>query len=156
MKDKHEFLISIYDKKLIVYIIKINHNLYKFGASDNIRQINISEDHELIYCIESKNNILLEQKFKDYLKTTSYYNSNNTEIIDIKSIKCIEGIEVIEGIEEVTEVISIIKTKLIELNQELEKNLPNYELKIKDLNSELKKYKELVIYILKLNNTKNL
>ena len=101
IQDKQEILLTSYDKKCIVYIIKINANLYKFGNTDNIKRRfkehykEISQDIELVYCIESKNNTLLENKLKEYLKTTTFRkeqiinNKNQTEIIQTNDISSI-------------------------------------------------------------------
>lgn len=95
IQDKQEILLTSYNKKCIVYIIKINENLYKFGNTDNIKRRfkehykEIGNNIELIYCIESKNNTLLENNLKEYLKTNTFRkeqiinNKNQTEIIEI-------------------------------------------------------------------------
>jgi len=95
IKDKQEMLLSSYNQKCIVYIIKINQNLYKFGNTDNIKRRfkehykEIGNNIELVYCIESKNNTLLENNLKEYLKTTTFRkeqvinNKNQTELIEI-------------------------------------------------------------------------
>ena len=105
IKDKQQILLDSYHKKCIVYLIKIIVNgiiLYKFGYTDDIkRRISehlreISKDIELVYCIESKNNTLLENELKKYLKNTNFKkeqiinNNNQTELIDIEDISVIQ------------------------------------------------------------------
>jgi phage anti-repressor protein len=78
VKEKHETLVFSYNKKSIVYIIKITINdkvYYKFGYTDNIKK-RINElkrlmkcDLLLVFCIESKDNVKLENKLKQYFKT---------------------------------------------------------------------------------------
>lgn len=116
--NKQRILLDSYHKKCIVYLIKIVGTLYKFGWSDNIEQRlkdhkrDISNDIQLIYCIESKNNKLLETKLKEFLEGTTYRLSkvfnkkNQTELIEIDDI-------------------SIIKQQLILLNNDIafDKNL---------------------------------
>jgi len=93
-----------YNKKCVVYLIKITNTLFKFGNtydiikrfSDHRREIN--QEIQLIFCIESKNNTLLEQKLKDFLKTTDYRKTltikkkNQTELIEINNITIIENL----------------------------------------------------------------
>jgi predicted GIY-YIG superfamily endonuclease len=77
IKEKEKTLLHAYDDKFIVYLIKLDKNLYKFGSSENIKR-RLKEHKKifgnqinLIYCIETKNHILLENKFKEYLATTN-------------------------------------------------------------------------------------
>jgi hypothetical protein len=102
IKEKHDILLESYDNRYIVYLIKINNydNLYKFGASCNIKSRfkqhkNTIKNINLIFCIESKNNLLLETNLKQWLKTTKYQtektfnNLKYTELIEIDDINII-------------------------------------------------------------------
>ena len=73
-KEKQDLLIHSYHKKCIVYLIKVSDTLYKFGFSNNIKK-RMNEhkrlmklDILLVFCIESKNNVELENKFKEFLR----------------------------------------------------------------------------------------
>jgi prophage antirepressor-like protein len=66
-----------FDKRCLVYLIKITINneiIYKFGYTHDIKtrlrthKNQIGEDIELVYCIESKDNKMLERLLKDYLE----------------------------------------------------------------------------------------
>jgi prophage antirepressor-like protein len=103
IKDKENILLQNYKDRSVVYLILIKDNLYKFGWSNEIQERfkthkkEIGEIITLVYCIESKNNILLEQQLKDYLKTTIYRknqkfnNKNQTELIEINDISIIQN-----------------------------------------------------------------
>ena len=144
LSDTHDFLLSSFKKKSICYLIFIACNLYKFGNTDDLKrrlsehQREIGKEIKLVFCIESKDNELLEQNLKDYLRTTNYRRNqiineqNQTELIEIDDI-------------------SIIQNKLIELNKKIEMNkevlqleLKNKELELKNKDLELKD-KELEI-----------
>jgi hypothetical protein len=102
IKDKQHLLLNSYHLKCIVYIIKINNTLYKFGNSDDIKtrfrnhRNDINGSVELIFCIESKNNVKLENELKKYLKKTNYRkeqifnNKIQTELIEIDDITIIQ------------------------------------------------------------------
>lgn len=105
IKDKQNILLNSYHLKCIVYLIKIIINdviLYKFGYTDNIKrrlnehQREINDDIELVYCIESKNNNLLENELKEYLKIANFRkeqiinDKNQTELIEIDDISIIQ------------------------------------------------------------------
>lgn len=122
IQDRQNILLNSYHKKCIVYLIKINENLYKFGNTDNIKRRfsehlrEISKDIQLIYCIESKNNVLLETNLKQYLnqvnfKTENIINGKNqTELIKTDSILDIQN-KLIELNTNIQEDIEILKCK---------------------------------------------
>jgi hypothetical protein len=132
--DKHNILFNSYDNRAIVYLIKFNdyENLYKFGSSNNIKsrflnhKNNMQKNINLIYCIESKNNFLLETSLKQWLKITNYQtektfnNHKYTELIEIDNINII-----INKIEELNEnlydnkVILELQRDNIRLNKEI-------------------------------------
>ena len=136
IKDKENILLQNYNKKSIVYLILINGILYKFGWSNDIiyrlktHKKEIGENITLIYCIESKNNILLEHNLKDYLQNTIYRKNqvfndkNQTELIEIDDV-------------------SIIQNKLEKLNKTIyeDKELLKYKMKILELENENLKLK---------------
>jgi prophage antirepressor-like protein len=152
IKDKETILLKSYDKKSVVYLILINGILYKFGYSNDIKERfkthkkEIGENITLIYCIESKNNILLEQNLKDYLqntnyrKTQSFNDKNQTELIEINDI-------------------TIIQNKLERLNKIIHENKETLEYKMKILeleNENIKlKIKQLVFLQEYTNEEKN-
>ena len=147
LSDTHDFLLSSFKKKSICYLIFIACNLYKFGNTDDLKrrlsehQREIGKEIKLVFCIESKDNELLEQNLKDYLRTTNYRRNqiineqNQTELIEIDDI-------------------SIIQNKLIELNKKIEMNkevlqleLKNKELELKDKELEIQKAKNEELYL---------
>jgi hypothetical protein len=103
IKDRQQILLDSFHQKCIVYLIKITNTLFKFGNSDDIKRRlqehrrEINNDIELVYCIESKNNVKLENDLKDYLKSTNYRKEqvlngkNQTELIEINDIKDIHN-----------------------------------------------------------------
>jgi len=146
IQDKQQIMLNSYHLKSIVYLIKIKiikndteTFLYKFGNTDNINrrlkehQNEIDENLELIYCIESKNNELLEQRLKDYLKTTKY---RITKIFKEKSAKEKVQTELIDIND-----INIIQNKLFELNKNIledREKLVIERLKLENENLKLK------------------
>ena len=66
IKDKESILLKSYDKKSIVYLIFISGILWKFGYTDNIKRRlsehkrEINQDIQLLWCIESNDNLQLE------------------------------------------------------------------------------------------------
>ena len=168
IKDTQQILLDSYNNKSIVYLIKIIiHNiiLYKFGYTDNIKrrvnehQTEINTDIKLIFCIESKNNRLLEIKFKEYLKkincrkTQTINNKVQTELIETDDISIIE-IQLSNLNKDITEDLELLKTKQHILELEIE--LASLKLKQFNLNEidELKQdkndnYNEII------NNQKN-
>ena len=119
-----------FDKRCVVYLIKIllenNEIIYKFGLTDDIvtrlrtHKLQIGENIELIFCIESDNNKLLEKQLKDYLEQ---YNFRIKKVINDKYQTELLKVNDIE----------IIKNKLIELN----KNINNDKLVIMELKNQI-------------------
>jgi prophage antirepressor-like protein len=134
IENKQELLLNNFDKDTIVYLIKISENLYKFGNTDNIkRRFNehrreINDNIQLIFCIDSKNNTLLEQKLKEYLKNTNYRkelkinDKLQTELVEINNI-------------------SIIENQLTILNKNIDENKEHLEIKKLQLELEILKLK---------------
>lgn len=103
-KDTKNTLLDSFDKKWIVYLIKIRDSLYKFGSSRDIKERfrahirEIHENIELVYCIESKDHTNLEQKLKDFIKSSEFQTEDaifnreiaQTELIKIKDVKIIQ------------------------------------------------------------------
>ena len=97
-------LLYSYDLKNVVYLIKIKDTLYKYGFSDDIQNRfkshirEIGKDIQLIYCIESKNNVLLEKHLKKYLEESNIKinqiinTKNQTELFEINDIQTIINI----------------------------------------------------------------
>ena len=130
-KEKEEILLSSFDKKKVVYLIHINNDLYKFGYSNDIssryrkHKKEIDNDIQLIYCIESRDNIVLEKNLKKYLlgtkfRTTKKFNNKiQTELIRIDNI-------------------NIIKDVLLELNKNIyDDELKKLEYKNENLKMEI-------------------
>jgi phage anti-repressor protein/Fe-S-cluster formation regulator IscX/YfhJ len=105
-----------FNKRCLVYLIKITINdeiIYKFGYTDDIvtrlrtHKNQIGDDIELVYCIESKDNKTLEKLLIDYLEQYKFRikriinDKQQTELLKVNDIE-------------------MIKTKLIELNNEIE------------------------------------
>jgi phage anti-repressor protein len=105
-----------FHKRSLVYLIKITLNdeiIYKFGHTDDIvtrlrtHKNQIGEEIELVYCIESKDNKMLEKLLIDYLEQYKFRmqrvfnNKNQTELLKVNDI-------------------DIIKTKLVALNNDIE------------------------------------
>ena len=118
-----------FHNRRIVYLIKIIINgkiIYKFGYTDDIltrlrtHKNQIGDDIELIFCIESKDNILLEKLLIDYLEQYKFRikriinGKTQTELLKVNDIE-------------------MIKVKLIELNNEIE----NEKLLIVKLKNEI-------------------
>jgi phage anti-repressor protein/predicted GIY-YIG superfamily endonuclease len=132
--DKQNILLQSYHKVSVVYLIKVQENLYKFGETDNIkRRFNehrreIHQDIRLVYCIKSKNNSLLEQKLKDYLRCGNHrkeqiINSRvQTELIEIDDIKIIEDqlVKLNNSLIDDQQTILELKAEVLELKKELE------------------------------------
>lgn len=128
-------------------MILIKDNLYKFGWSNEIQdrfkthKKEIGEMITLIYCIESKNNILLEQHLKDYLLTTKDINGQSfrkSQIFKTNTGKDKNQTELIEISD-----ISIIQNKLEILNKSIYEN-KDY-LRIQILKLEIEKLKKNVL-----------
>jgi hypothetical protein len=157
IKDKQQILLDSYDGKSVVYIILICGILYKFGNTDSIKRRfqehlrEIGPNIKLIYCIESKNNTLLENKLKENLKKTKHRKEQiingkvQTELIEINDI-------------------CIIKNTLEELNNKISEDkdlisIINENLKLENENLKLKYEKEIDVdaeYKLKILNEENI
>jgi len=161
--EKMELLLKSFKRKSICYLILIAYNLYKFGNTDDLEERlrahkrEIGRDIILVFCIESKDNELLEQKLKDYLRTTKYRKEqiikghNQTELIEIKDITIIQDklIKFNKKIDEDKEALQLeteLKLKEIELKEiEIQKVNENKELELqKAKNEELKLQLELL------------
>ena len=105
-----------FNKRCVVYLIKViinNEIIYKFGYTDDIvtrlrsHKNQINDDIELIYCIESKDNKMLERLLIEYLEQYKFRikrtinDKQQTELLKVNDIE-------------------IIKNKLIELNNDIE------------------------------------
>ena len=155
IKDTEDLLIKIFHLKCIVYLIQITDTLFKFGFTDDINRRlkehkdQIGNDIVLVFCIESKNNTLLENKFKEYLKTTrqsKIFKTNKnidkkqTELIEINDISIIKKkLEKLNKL--INENLEILKTQehILELKLELEK------LKIERLDDKYKQKENILL-----------
>jgi phage anti-repressor protein len=147
--DKQEILLRSYHKKYIVYLVHIRDILYKFGHSDDIRDRLASHRREygknsrLIYCIESKNNTLLESQIKKYVKAYQKKLIINgevkTELIEINDINLVKKQLVVlnNKIHEDKELL-LCKERILQLENE-KKKLINVEDNITLLTLENKK-----------------
>lgn len=126
VKEKQETLLFSYHKKSIVYIFKIILNgkvYYKFGFTDNIkkrmnehRRLMKCELH-LIFCIESKGNIELENKLKQHFK--NFPNEQCKRItLDINDYEYTEIIDTTGNIN-----INNICSLLVEFNKNIGDNI---------------------------------
>ena len=143
LEKKHEVEMTLknsFNKRSLVYLIKITINneiIYKFGYTDDIvsrlrtHKNQICEDIELVYCIESKDNKMLERLLIDYLEQYKFRirriinDKHQTELLKVNDIE-------------------MIKNKLIELNKDLENEklliikLKNKIIDLENENIELK------------------
>jgi prophage antirepressor-like protein len=164
-----------FDKRCVVYLIKITMNdeiIYKFGYTDDIvtrlrtHKNKIGEDIELVYCIESKDNKMLERLLIDYLEQYKFRikrtinDKQQTELLKVNDIEMIKNklIELNKDVENEKLLIIELKNKIIDLEHE------NIELKrqllVKDdeIVNELKnkiKILEKTILDYKLDNIDN-
>jgi len=134
-------LSNSFNKRSVVYLIKIKLNdeiIYKFGYTDDIvtrlrtHKNTICEDVELVYCIESKDNKLLERLLIDYLEQYNFRikrtinDKQQTELLKVNDIE-------------------MVKNKLVELNKDVENDklliikLQNKIIHLEKENIELKK-----------------
>lgn len=158
IQDKETVLLQNYHKKNIVYFILIEGILWKFGWTNDIHtrlldhKRDIGKDIKLIWCIESKDNMLLESELKEYLKKTNFRKEQkfktNKGILKIQT----ELIEIND--------ISIIQKKVIKINNYIEldntlkfKKIEELELKINELQSENKQLKKQITNINSNENT---
>jgi hypothetical protein len=148
VKDRQQILLDSYHLKCIVYLIKITmiknnieQILYKFGNTDDIikrladhtRDINKNCSIELIYCIESKNNVQLENELKEYLKNTNFRKEYVFKTHKNKNKKQTELIEIND--------ITIIQNKLIQLNKSIQEDKEYLVIERLKLEIELEKLK---------------
>jgi hypothetical protein len=148
VKDRQQILLDSYHIKCIVYLIKITmikdnieQILYKFGNTDDIikrltdhtRDINKNCSIELIYCIESKNNVQLENELKEYLKNTNFRKEYVFKTHKNKNKKQTELIEIDD--------ITIIQNKLILLNKSIQEDKEYLVIERLKLEIELEKLK---------------
>ena len=143
-----------FNKRNLVYLIKITINdeiIYKFGHTDDIitrlraHKNQISEDIELVYCIESKDRKTLERLLIDYLEQYKFRikrtinDKHQTELLKVNDIE-------------------MIKTKLVELNKDLENEkllIIKLKNKIIDLENENIELKHRLITDEYVNELKN-
>ena len=143
-----------FNKRCLVYLIKItidNEIIYKFGYTDDIvtrlrtHKNQIGEDIELVYCIESKDNKMLEKLLIDYLEQYKFRikriinDKQQTELLKVNDIQ-------------------MIKTKLVELNKDLENEkllIIKLKNKIIDLENENIELKQRLITDEYVNELKN-
>jgi phage anti-repressor protein len=136
-----------FNKRSVVYLIKIlidDEIIYKFGYTDDIvtrlrtHKNQIGEDIELIYCIESKDNKMLERLFVEYLEQYNFRikrtinDKQQTELLKVNDIEMIKNKlkELNKDVENEQLLIMTLKNKIIDLeneNIELKKQLHNNE-----------------------------
>lgn len=136
-----------FNKRSIVYVIKILINdelIYKFGYTDDIvsrlrtHKNQIGEDIELVYCIESKDNKMLEKLLIDYLEQYKFRikrtikDKQQTELLKVNDIEMVKNKlkELNNDVENDKVLIMTLKNKIIDLENE------NIELKKKLLTDE--------------------
>ena len=162
-----------FNKRCVVYLIKVkidNDIIYKFGYTDDIvtrlrtHKNRISDDIELIYCIESKDNKMLEKLLIDYLEQYKFRikrtinDKQQTELLKVNDIEMIKNklIELNNEVENEKLLIIKLKNKIIDLENEnvnLKKQLllKNDEI-VNKLKTKIEKLeKEILDY--KLNET---
>jgi len=155
-----------FNKRSLVYLIKIlinNEIIHKFGYTDDIATIlrthkkQIGEDIELIYCIESKNNILLERLLIDYLEQYKFRikriinDKSQTELLKVNDIEMIKNklVELNNQVENEQLLIIELKTKIIDLenkNIELKQQLLKYNNEIvQELQNKIKTLEKIIL-----------
>ena len=134
-KEIENTLKNSFNKRCLVYLIKIiidNEIIYKFGYTDDIisrlrtHKNQIGEDIELIYCIESKDNKILEKLLIDYLEQYKFRikriinNKTQTELLKVNDIEIIKNklIELNNDVENDKDLIIKLKNKIIDLENE--------------------------------------
>jgi phage anti-repressor protein len=139
-----------YNKRKVLYLIKIyeNDNLYKFGYTDDIvtrlrTHKNMIGDHiELIYCIESENNKLLENQFKEYLYKNNYRTKktindiSQTELFTVNDINIIKSelVKINNTIQDDKALVIKLKNEILDLKSEL---LKKDDQKVQELKNEI-------------------
>ena len=164
-----------FNKRCVVYLIKVkidNEIIYKFGYTDDIvtrlrtHKKQIGDDIELIYCIESKDNKLLEKLLIDYLEQYKFRikrtinDKQQTELLKVNDIEMIKNklIELNNDVENEKLLIITLKNKIIDLENENLNLRKQLLLKDGEIVNELKNKiekleKEILDY--KLNETNN-
>jgi hypothetical protein len=124
-----------FNKRCVVYLIKViidNEIIYKFGYTDDIvtrlrtHKNHIGDDIELIYCIESKDNKMLERLLIDYLEQYKFRikriinDKQQTELLKVNDIQIIKNklIELNNDVENEKLLIIKLKNKIIDLENE--------------------------------------
>ena len=143
-----KILLQSYNFKNVIYLIKLEENIYKFGYSDNIKERfkqhknNMKTDIRLIFCIESADNKKLENDLKTYLLTTNYRITEMYNGYDYKEIIKISNDDI--AISNITKKklngIDIIIDKLNEYNEDIN----NDKLVIMDLKKRIKQLEDLL------------
>jgi hypothetical protein len=138
LQKKREVEITLknsFDKRCLVYLIKITNDdeiIYKFGYTDDIvtrlrtHKNQIGEDIELVYCIESKDNKMLERLLIDYLEQYKFRvkrtinGKQQTELLKVNDIEMIKNklIELNKDVENDKLLIIKLKNKIIDLENE--------------------------------------
>jgi len=139
LEKKREVEITLknsFNKRCLVYLIKISINdeiVYKFGHTDDIvtrlrtHKNQIGEDIELVYCIESKDNKMLEKLLIDYLEQYKFRikriinDKHQTELLKVNDIEMIKNklIELNKEVEDDKLLIITLKNKIINLENEI-------------------------------------
>ena len=144
-----------FNKRCLVYLIKISIDdeiIYKFGYTDDIvtrlrtHKNQIGEDIELVYCIESKDNKMLEKLLIDYLEQYKFRikrtinGRQQTELLKVNDIQMIKNklIELNNDIENEKLLIITLKNKIIDLENENIQLKQQLLLKDDEIVSELK------------------
>ena len=157
-----------FDKRSLVYLIKITNDdeiIHKFGYTDDIitrlrtHKNQIKEEIELVYCIESKDNKMLEKLLIDYLEQYKFRikrvinNKQQTELLKVNDLQIIKNklIELNNNVENDKQLIIELKNKIIDIQNE------NISLKLKLLknNNEIINELEKIILNNKLDDNIN-
>jgi prophage antirepressor-like protein len=165
-----------FNKRSLVYLIKITINdeiIYKFGHTDDIttrlsnHKNQICKNAELVYCIESKDNKMLERLLIDYLEQYKFRikriinDKHQTELLKVNDIEMVKNklIELNKYIENEKLLIIKLQNKIIDLENEniqlkresLENESRNESQKIKELKNKIEML-EMCILDYKLDN----
>lgn len=174
-REVEKTLKNSFDKRCVVYLIKIRINdeiIYKFGYTDDIvsrlrtHKNKIGEDIELVYCIESKDNKMLERLLKDYLEQYKFRikrtinDKQLTELLKVNDIEMIKNklIELNKDVENDKLLIIKLKNKIIDLENENIELKQQLLLKDDQITNELKNKIEMLEKIIldyKLDNIDN-
>jgi hypothetical protein len=106
LKANEKYLLKEFHDKDVVYIIKVDKELYKYGYTNNIKRrlkehkTTYDKNSYLIYCIEDTNNKVLESSIKEYISTSKLYeyhleynNAYHYELIKLKNNELNDFIE---------------------------------------------------------------